>query len=277
MLIRTGLVVATALVFSQAALAECSYRYSASRSAEVDANGARRAVIRAAAGDLSVRGTAESNRVQAKGEACANSQKDLDAIRIDTRRDGDTVYIETVLPDDDSWTNHDSLDLTVELPATLEVRLEDSSGDLSVESVRDLRVEDSSGDQRIRDIAGNVAVTDSSGEIDIKNVRGNVAVSDSSGDVEIADVAGNVTIPVDSSGGLVFRRVHGDVHIETDSSGDIAIDDVNRNVQIDNDSSGDIRIAGVGGNLTVAHDSSGDIEHRNVLGNVRIPASKRDD
>jgi hypothetical protein len=273
--IRTGAVIAAALLFSQGALADC--RYSASREAEVDTNGARKAVIKAAAGDLSVRGSSSANRAHAKGQACADSQKDLDAIRIEARREGDTVYIETVLPDDDSWMRHDSLDLTVELPASLEVRLEDSSGDLSVEGVKDLRVDDSSGDQRIRNIGGNVKVTDSSGEIDIEEIRGNVEVSDSSGDVLIANVTGNVTIPVDSSGGLTFRRVQGAVHIETDSSGDIAIDQVNHDVQIDNDSSGDIRVSGVGGNLTVAHDSSGDIEHRNVLGSVRIPASKRDD
>lgn len=275
MSIRTGIVIATALVFSQGALADC--RFSASREADVDTNGARRAVIKAAAGDLTVRGSSSATRAQAKGEACADSQKDLDAIRIEARRDGDTVYIETVLPDDDSWMRHDSLDLTVELPAALEVRVEDSSGDLSVEGVKELRVDDSSGDQRIRDIGGNVKVTDSSGEIDIKQVRGNVEVSDSSGDVVVADITGNVTIPVDSSGGLSFRRVQGTVHIETDSSGDISIDEVNHDVRIDNDSSGDIRVSGVGGSLTVAHDSSGDIEHRNVLGNVRIPASKRDD
>jgi hypothetical protein len=273
--IRTSVALATALIFSQGAIAEC--RYSAAREAGIDTNGARRAVIKAAAGDLTVRGSKTASRVHATGQACAASQRGLDSIRIEARRDGDTVYIETVLPDDDSWMRHESLDLTVELPASLEIRLTDSSGDLSVEGVKDLQVEDSSGDQRIRDIGGNVKVTDSSGEIDIKEIRGNVEVSDSSGDVLIADVTGSVTIPVDSSGGLTFRRVQGAVHIETDSSGDISIDEVNHDVQIDNDSSGDIRVSAVGGNLIVAHDSSGDIEHRNVLGKVHIPASKRDD
>jgi hypothetical protein len=274
MVIRSGALIATALFFSHGALADCSV--SASRNAEMDAADVRNVVIHARAGDLAVRGAASTTQVRAKGQACADSQKGLDAIRIDIRRDGDTIHLEAVMPEHGSFINIAKLDLAVELPGAVDVRIEDSSGDISVAGVASAKVDDSSGDQAIHDIAGNVTVRDSSGEIDIKNIRGSVEVSDSSGDVLIADVTGSVTIPVDSSGGLTFRRVHGGVHIKNDSSGDISITDVNQDVTIDNDSAGDIRVVDIGGQFTVAHDSTGDIDHRNVLGNVNIPRSKRD-
>jgi DUF4097 and DUF4098 domain-containing protein YvlB len=273
--VRPGLLIATALLFSQGAWAEC--HFSAPRTAEIDANGARRVVVKGRAGDLIVRGSTATTRIQAKGQACARSQQQLDAIRIDVEREGDTIRVAAVLPDNDSFLNHQSLDLTIELPATIAVDLEDSSGDLTVEGVASAHIDDSSGDQSIRDIAGNVVVADSSGDIDIKNIRGNVEVSDSSGDVLVTDVGGNVRIPVDSSGELVFQRIHGDVQIDTDSSGNIAISNVNKNVTIENDSSGSIRVADVGGSFTVEHDSSGGIDHRNVLGAVNIPRRDRDD
>lgn len=273
MFIRSAAFIAASLLLSQAVIADCSH--TAARNAKIDANGVRAVVIHAGAGDLTVRGIASVSGIEARGEACAGSQERLDAIRIEVRRDGDTVHVATVIPEHESFMNFGKIDLTVELPARLDIDLKDSSGDLSLTGVASARIEDSSGDQSIRDIAGNVVVQDSSGEIDIKSIRGNVEVSDSSGDVRIVEVTGDVRIPVDSSGGLVMRSIHGQVHIETDSSGDISISDVNRDVTIDTDSSGDIRVEDVGGQLTVAHDSSGDIDHRNVLGAVSIPRSKR--
>lgn len=245
------------VLLSQVALAD-DCRQGADRLAEADAAGIRTVVIGAAAGDLAVHGTS-TTRVRAKGRACAGSADALAAIKIETRREGDTLHVDAILPDTDHAFHNRSLDLTIDLPATLAIRIADSSGDIEVDNVAGVRVEDSSGD------------------IDIKTINGNVEVSDSSGDVVIADVTGNVTIPVDSSGDLVFRRVHGGVHVETDSSGGITASEVNGDVTIDNDSSGDIRVSQVGGNFTVASDSSGDIEQRSVLGKVSIPRKKRDD
>lgn len=244
----SGLLIASLL--ANTAVADC--RYSADRAADVDAAGIRTVLIGAAAGDLSVRGTG-TTRVRAKGRACADSQATLDAIKLETRRDGDALHVDAILPDSDHAFNNRSLDLSIELPATIAVRVADSSGDIDVENVAGIRVEDSSGD------------------IEIKTVNGDVEVTDSSGDVVIADVTGNVLVPVDSSGDLVFRRIHGAVHVKTDSSGGITASEVNGDVTIDSDSSGDIEVSQVGGNFTVARDSSGDIEQRSVLGKVSVP------
>lgn len=276
MRISSGLALVAAMTLSHSAVADC--KHSATRNVDIEARGLNKLVVEAGAGDLKINGVQGAQRVHGLGEACAESRERLDAIRLDARRDGDTLFVRAVLNDSHAKRHGDWMDISLDVPSNLVLSVDDSSGDLFIGNVAGLRVHDSSGDQVIRDLSGNVEVSDSSGDIEIKNVRGNVSVTDSSGDVVIADVNGNVSVPVDSSGGLSFRRIHGEVHISSDSSGDISIADVNKDVVIDNDSAGDIRVADVAGDFTVAHDSTGDIEHRNVLGTVRLPRSKdRDD
>lgn len=261
--------ISAATLFAHAALGDCLHH--ASRTGEVDATGVSKVIVSAAAGDLVVTGAPDAKLVRVDGEACAESEKSLEAVRLEVRRDGATAYVKAILPKRDSFMRHASLDLKVMAPSSVAIEVHDSSGDLKVEHVASARIDDSSGDQVVRDITGDVTVDDSSGEIEISGVRGSVVVRDSSGEVEIADVAGDVKIPVDSSGSLSLKRIRGDVHIETDSSGDISIADINQNVRIDNDSSGSIRVSDVGGNFTVRNDSTGGISHRNVLGTVTIP------
>lgn len=263
------LALSASMLFAHAAFGSCEHR--ASRSGEVDAAGARKVVVEAAAGDLIVAGKAGMKFVHASGEACAEDMQTLEAIQLEVRRDGDEVHVRAVMPEQRSFRRRATLDLKIELPADAVLELQDSSGDLKVLHVAAARIDDSSGDQSIREIAGDVKVQDSSGDVEIEGVRGSVELRDSSGEVKIKDVAGNVSIPVDSSGSLTVRHVRGDVHIATDSSGDIVIADVNQNIRIDNDSSGDIRVADVGGAFTVASDTTGDISHRNVLGKITIP------
>ena len=269
MSLHRAFVFSSMALFAHAALGDCDHR--ASRSGEVDATGVRKVVVSAAAGDLVVSGDMNSKTVRATGEACAESQAELESVRLEVRRDGDTAFVRAIMPERDSFMRNTSLDMKVEVPSDVALELEDSSGDLKVERVASARIDDSSGDQVIREIAGDVTVNDSSGEIEIDAVRGNVSVRDSSGEIEIADVGGDVTIPVDSSGDISLKSIRGGVHILTDSSGDISVAEINKNVRIDNDSSGSIRVSDVGGDFTVGHDSTGNISHRNVLGKVSTP------
>jgi len=268
-LTASGCLLVGALVLSPIAFGNCAHE--ATRSATIEGAGVRKVVLATGPGDLTVRGVQAATQVRATGTACAPSQPALDAISIDIRREGDTVFLTSVIPDSRTFKNHGWLDLNVELPMSTGIDLDDSSGDIDVHRVASATINDSSGDQRVHDIAGDVAVTDSSGDIDIRNVRGNVSVRDSSGDIKIQDVAGKLSIPVDSSGGINLRAVRGGIHIVNDSSGDIVITDANQDITIDNDSSGDIRVRDIGGNFTVRNDTSGNIEYRNVLGRVRVP------
>lgn len=252
---------------------DCDVR--APRSAQVDGSGVTKIVLEAAAGDLRVRGGSSSS-IDVRGEACAPTRRRLDEIKLETRREGATVYVRVVIPDDDSIFGRGRLDLTIDAPASVALDVNDSSGDVEIHGVSAVKLDDSSGDIGIEDITGQVQVEDSSGDIRVKRVRGDVSASDSSGDVIIEDVSGNVAIPVDSSGDLVMRRIQGGVRVMNDSSGDIRIADVGKNVVVDNDSSGSIKVENVTGDLTVAHDSSGDIRHSHVMGAVSIPKDRDD-
>ena len=248
--------------------------HSARRQASSAGPDIKRVVLEAGAGDLVVRG-GQGSDVTADGKACASSAQLLDESKLEVRRDGDTVYVRTVLPEAMEglfgFSRYAYMDLTVNVPKSVTIKLTDSSGDLQVSEVQGANVVDSSGDQTLEHIAGDLEVADSSGEIKIVDVGGGLRLKDSSGDVDIDRVQGDVLVTVDSSGDLDIRHVSGGVHVLSDSSGDIEIADVKRDVLIDEDSSGGIRVQDVGGNFQVGNDGSGGIHYDRVAGTVRVP------
>jgi hypothetical protein len=259
-----------AAVFALPAIAAEPCAKSADRTARLDVAGATKALITAGAGELKVKGEPGRTQLQADGKACASTDAALEQIQLESRREGSTLILKTVMPDGGEMLRYARLDLTVVLPDTLEVSIEDSSGDFSLQTVRSAQLTDSSGDLEVRDIAGDLTITDSSGDIDIARVTGNVSVSDSSGGLEIEEIKGAVRIPVDSSGNIQIERA-GSVHIITDSSGDISIEQIVGDVLVDNDSSGDIDVTEVGGKFAVGNDGSGTIRQQKVAGPVSLP------
>ena len=236
-------------------------KVQANRAAGVDAKGIEKVVIRAGAGDMKVVGRSNAVRVEARGTACAAKQELLDATQINVRREGNVVYVETELPQNDaSWSfgNNDYayIDIGIALPSSVPVEVVDSSGDTTIEDLAALQIQDSSGDLEITRIAGLADVGDSSGDLTIDGA-GSVRVRDSSGDIQIAKIGGSVKI-------------------EQDSSGSIRVEDVKGSVVVDSDSSGDIYAGHVDGDFTVSEDSSGSIDHDAITGKVSIPQSKVD-
>jgi hypothetical protein len=247
--------------------------HTAQRAVSSAGPGIERVIVEAGAGDLVVRG-GDSRDVKADGKACASSAKLLNESQLEIRRDGNTVYVRTLLPEMSGGlfgTYYARIDVTVAVPKTATLKIQDSSGDMEVTDVQAAAIQDSSGDQSLQRIGGDLEVQDSSGEIRISGVRGGLRLRDSSGDVDVHDVQGEVTVEVDSSGDLDIRQVSAGVHVREDSSGDIEIHNVKGDVTVDDDSSGSIVVQDVGGNLTVGSDGSGGIRYERVTGSVRIP------
>lgn len=265
---------ATALAWGD----DCKFR--ADRAGGIDAKGIEKVVIRAGAGDMKIVGRSNAVRVEARGTACAGKQELLDASQINVRREGNVVYVETTLPqnNDGNWNwgkdSYAYIDVGIALPSSIPVEATDSSGDTVVEDLAALTIQDSSGDLEIARVAGLVDVTDSSGDLDIDDA-GSARVRDSSGDIDVGKVREGVEITSDSSGDIHIAQVGGNVRIAQDSSGGIRVEDVKGNVNVDSDSSGDIYAGHVGGDFTVSEDSSGDIDHDSVGGKVTIPDNKR--
>jgi hypothetical protein len=229
-------------------------RHSRDIAVSVDARNLQQLVLNARAGSLEVRG-GDGSTIRARGTVCASDGDLADAAMLRSDHGQGVAHLDVDLPDT-RGREYVRMDLVVDMPRSLALRLDDSSGRLSVDDVAAATVTDNSGDLRVTKIAGDVDVDDGSGDIQIADVTGDVRVHDNSGDIHI-------------------RQVHGGVTIPDDGSGDIRITDVDHDVLVRDDGSGDIVVAGVGGDFTVEHDGSGDIRYRDVKGKVSIPRNKR--
>jgi hypothetical protein len=247
---RTNLLLAIALlaVSVQAeAFGDC--RYTADRRASIDTTGATSVVVNARAGDLVLR-PAATPTLAAAGKACASSEEFLGETSVSVRREGGTIRVDVMVPDQMVGIGifYASLDLAVDVPHGLPVEVTDSSGDVEVTGLELAKITDSSGDMRLRKLAGDVEVWDSSGDIRIEDVAGRVQVRDSSGDIVVIG-ANEVVVPSDSSGDMKIQRISGGVRVEQDSSGDIRITDVGGDVTVLGDSSGEVKVSAVRGRV----------------------------
>lgn len=241
-----------------AAASAQSCRFSAERNATLSTSGVQRARIGARAGSLRIEGRAGLQEIRVRGTACASTRELLEALRLDTGRDGGEARVLVETPNmHGPGDRYASLDLVIEVPERLGLHVTDSSGDLTVRHVGGLTLEDSSGEIKIDDVNGSIDLRDSSGSVEIGTVRGDVRLNDSSGDLHVHDVTGSVLVENDSSGNIELQGVRGDAEIRVDSSGDIVA-------------------SGIRGDFTVNRDSSGRIRYRDVLGHVRIPSNKRE-
>jgi hypothetical protein len=214
--------------------------YTAARTADVDARGARRLEVEGRAGTLRIQGVDGLSQVRVRGTARASRREWLDAIRLVARRDGDIVVVRADIPEwntRDDWSDGNgvrSLDLVLEVPrgmaadvvdgsGEIEIRgvgaldLRDGSGEIDVEDVGSARIEDGSGEVRVRGVRGDLRVNDGSGDIRVSGVRGSVIVGSSgSGGVDVRDVGGDFTVEEGRGRGVTYRDVRGQVRIPAD-------------------------------------------------------------
>lgn len=235
---RIALVLGAASVLAIAAQAspdeDC--RESREITAEISLDGIRDIAIVAGAGKLTVVGQSDLTVARIKGLACARREGDLDKFAVESRRDGATLNIETVLPSPSMinfGNSSPTLDLEVQVPASYAIRIDDTSGSLTVQGVE------------------------------------SVAIEDNSGSILVQDVAGLVHVLEDGSGSITVER-SGSVRIEEDGSGSISASDIVADVYVGDDGSGSISVDSVGGSFTVVSDGSGSVRHSNVAGAVNI-------
>ena len=203
---------------------------TAPRSASAAAAGISTVRIIAEAGDLDVEGRLGLTEVEAEGTACASNTSDLDDIQFEVSTSGSEVVIEARTP------GNTQFDVTVTVPDSVLVEIEDGSGDIDVRDVAGVRVTDGSGDVDVAGVSGDVVVTDDgSGDLDLSDVAGTVEIEvDGSGDITVADVGGDVRIGSDGSGSIRVSNVAGDFEVGSGGSGDISHNNVGGTVDIDN-------------------------------------------
>lgn len=233
--------------------------YTAPRNATVNASGAKRIGIEASAGFLRVKGGTSGSEVKVTGLARASRQNLLSEIRLVAERRGEVVYIKADIGErNNAWGDnfYRALDLTIEVPSTIALEIDDGSGEVEISGTAGVRLTDGSGSIEMSNIGGPVDIEDGSGEIQLSNIRGKVEVNDGSGEIVVRDVTGDLVIDDDGSGSIEGYDVSGSFTVRSDGSGGIKAD-------------------GIGGDFNVRNKGSGGVSYYNVKGTVKIPDDDR--
>lgn len=180
------------------------------RAVDLDASGLRLLALTAGAGGLDVRGRPGLDQVRVRGEACASDAELLEEIRLEGRRDGDRAVVRVELPEPGSGEDA-AMNLTVELPASMAVEIEDGSGASTIRGVGGATVHDGSGSLEVSDVAGSVRIDDGSGSLTIRGVKGTVTISDGSGGISVAGVGGDFVLEDDGSGDVHTDGIAGEL------------------------------------------------------------------
>ena len=214
------LTVAALAIAASAASTGCTARFlyglqcdfTAPRSADLAVGDATQVTVRARAGSLRIEGRPGLTSVRASGTACAGTADDLDRVELTATRSGSTILIEAHAAE-----TRGRLDLLLEVPDTLPLEIDDTSGSVEISDVAAVDLRDGSGGIDIAGVDGDVRVWDGSGGIDVSGVGGSVIIEDDgSGSIDVADVGGDFIVRDDGSGGVRHNGVAGRVDVGSD-------------------------------------------------------------
>ena len=222
------------------------------------AEGLIRLDITAGAGFLKVSGRDGLAAIEVKAhiQVSGVSDSEMDEwiknhVDLELRKAGDTAVLVGEIRSHGLFSLFDGeakIDLTVSVPKTLALRIDDGSGELAVEDIKaGVRIKDGSGDLRVARIVGDLWIEDGSGDLTVDGVEGNVDIIDGSGGMEVRNVTGDVSVD-DGSGGISLLKVGGSVTID-DGSGHLEIDDVGKDVRLKHKGSGSVDITNVRGKV----------------------------
>jgi len=153
-------------------------------------------------------------------------------LRLTLERDAERARLESDFRNNWGWDTNARVDLDVQMPTSLSLRVDDGSGATTIVGVTgDVRVDDGSGSLQVTN-SGAVRIDDGSGWINIDGADGDVDIDDGSGVIEIRHVSGSVTIQ-DGSGSIVVDDVERDLIIDEDGSGSVTYTNIRGIVQED--------------------------------------------
>lgn len=215
--------------------------YTEVRELRLDTDGIKTFILDVGAGSLDVTGVAGSDRILVMATIKVDDGDD-DARKLIEKRmsltldsNGSEAILIARFEQGMFGTSTDaSIDLEVQVPEDVMIRIDDGSGSIDV-----------------RSMSADVAIDDGSGSIDV-NRAGSVSIDDGSGSILVSDANGDVNIN-DGSGSITVRNVQGSVRID-DGSGGIDVDYVEHDLVIIDDGSGSLTYANVKGSV------EGDIE-----------------
>jgi len=253
-----------------------SWKYEANEQLQLSTNGLEGVFIDAGAGFLEISGEEGLNEIIVEAEILANhSEAEVQKhMTLSLEKEGNNAILKSQFDPQKkgrkwmgNWSSDYQINLTVRMPQDLYLKINDGSGDMSVENMTaNLKINDGSGNIAIQSITGNVDLNDGSGNTSIESVNGNIDVddgsgnlalencigslniNDGSGNVSISDINGNVSVN-DGSGNIAISNIAGNVHI-SDGSGNTAVNEVTQDVHFASQGSGSNSINNVAGKIT---------------------------
>lgn len=215
-------------------LASSALAFETDKTLTLAADGIKSLRIDCGAGRLEVTGSAGADKIEVQARIHATGHGDdearfiADHVTLKIEKNGDLAVLTSHIDSHRSFFSFGDtgIDVSVILPKTLALEIDDGSGEIVVEDIgADVSIEDGSGEIRVSRIIGNLEIDDDSGEVEIREVSGDVSVDDGSGSIDIVQVGGRVRVD-DGSGSIDIDGVGLDVEIVESGSGGVHISNV---------------------------------------------------
>ncbi len=236
--LTTALLLASCTVMNNAELQQ-------SRQLELNAQQLSEMHVDVGAGRLTVRGTADSDRVRVTAEVWQVQASDDYVLNLE--RDGKRGVLAANIDSGGGWFSGgsgDRIDLIVSVPEQLRLDIRDGSGSIDLMDVRsDVRIDDGSGSIKVRNLGGALEIEDGSGSLSVLDIRGDITINDGSGSISVRDAGGDLDIR-DGSGSITVQGIVGVVRIN-DGSGSISVDGA-ADFELLSDGSGSVNTRNIG-------------------------------
>lgn len=259
-----GLCLAVSLLMSNHIIAD-EFDIEEQRELQLDGASISSVRIDAGAGFLKIKGVQGLAQIKVIAELKVNQ----DNFTLSLEKQGSTAeLIADANPNNESnwWGDSPLINLTVELPMEMALKVDDGSGELNIANINgDIEIDDGSGAIILSEITGTLDVKDGSGNFSLSNLTGPLTLDDGSGSINIQNVVGDVQID-DGSGAIFIEQVSGKVFVE-DGSGAMTISNVKGHVTLD-DGSGGILLSHLADGVTILNEGSGGLTMNDVSGKV---------
>jgi hypothetical protein len=210
----------------------------------------------------------------------SKSEKVANEIKVDFRKDGQTLYATVDVPSRNGrardiidnifsgdFSNDIEILIKVSTPANLMLNVVTASADVIGHDLKNnLTVKGSSTDIMLENVVGNCDLHVTSGDLSAHYIEGNISFLGSSSDIDIEELKGNLSVQT-SSGDVAVRKVKGNVKAES-TSGDLHAYDIEGDIDLDA-TSGDVYCQNIDGSAQVAS-ISGDIKLSGLTNPVGI-------
>lgn len=268
--------IAIALLIPGVAFARSECKVEKPEELALDLKGISTLVVDMGSDTLHVDGAADADGVL-RGRACASSDKRMQLLSLKQERRGDRLLLTLerahrtiAISFGSDYAYHD---LSIKVPPSLAVELNEGSGDAFISNVAALSAKLGSGDLEARQIQGDLRISVGSGDVVADSVGALQVDSVGSGDVTVNGVSADTRIGSVGSGDVTVRNGKDGVNIESLGSGDITLSGIDGSVELDHMGSGDLRVTDIDGDVVVNHIGSGNVHAKNVKGEIRKPRS----